>query len=56
MVGDVVVVRGVVPLKVAVVEVGVAEVADLALEAVGHEDAVKRPEPPLKGEAVARPR
>lgn len=53
MVRDVVAVGGVVPLEIVVVEVRVAEVADLALEAAGDEDVVERLESPPKGEAVA---
>ena len=46
-------VRGVLPLEVVVVEVGVADVLDPALEAAGYQDVIQGLEAALEREAVA---
>ena len=53
VVGDLVAVGCVFALVVVVVEVGVTEVPDLALQATGEQDVVESLELALEGEAVA---
>ncbi len=53
MVGDLVAVCRVFALVVVVVEVGVTEVPDLALQATGEQDVVEGLQLALEGEAVA---